>query len=304
MSMTRREFLPALAGAVLFSAQGQDAAKPRHVVPAWGAAPVKCVGHRGDYPDAPEGSAAAYANAVARGSDILKLDLQQTKDGVPVLSHDPGLGRTMGWPTLIRDRTLAEIRRHVYLPAGGHADERIVTVEEGLAYAKRIPELWLDFKYYDADFLERVLRLVAQAGIETDRVMCATYTRSALEHMQARHPEIRRVSHVTITRDEKDGRLRNSFSKDVCADMETDMVRSLLAYRDRLGLWGVNIIAHKAMTPEFVRRVKAGGLWFSLALVHTAKAARAYAPLKPDCVVTRDVRTIRPIFDAARRAES
>lgn len=303
MTTTRRAFIPALAGFSVLPAWAArvPSGAELHAIPAWGAAPVLCVGHRGDYPDAPEGSAAAYANAVSRGADILKLDLQLTKDGVPVLSHDPGLGRTMGWPVLIRDRTLEEIRRHVFLPVGGHSGERIVTVEEGLGYAKRIPQLWLDFKYYDPEFLERVLRLVAAAGIGRERVMCATYTRKALEHVRARHPDIRRVGHVTITRDGKDGPFGNSFSKDACADMENEMVRSLLAYRDRLGLWGVNVIAHPAMTPEFVRRVKAGGLWFSLALVHTEKAARKYAPLRPDCVVTRDVRTVRPIFDAVRR---
>ena len=304
MMMTRRDLLPALAGlpltAMLSGCFGLAGAATSRRIPAWGAEPVKCVGHRGDYPDAPEGSAAAYANAVARGSDILKLDLQLTKDGVPVLSHDPGLVRTMGWDVRIRDVTLEEIRRHVYLPVGGHADERIVTVEEGLAYARRVPELWLDFKYYDPGFLERVLGLVKSAGIDEDRVMCATYTRKALEHMKARHPDIRRVSHVTVRRDPASGMLRNSFGGDVCRDMENDMVASVLRYRDALDLWGVNIIAHPAMTPAFVRRVKEGGLWFSLALVHTETAARRYASLRPDCVVTRDVRTVRPIFDAAR----
>lgn len=260
---------------------------------------VKCVGHRGDYPDAPEGSHPAYSNAVVRGCDILKLDLQETKDGIPVLSHDPTLTRTMGWSTNITRVTYAEILQHEFKPVGGHEHEKLVSVKEGLAYARQIPEVWLDFKYFKTNFCENVLQLVQEAGISDDRVMCATYNRQALQYMKDKHPGIRRVSHVTLY--ETNGVFKASFgTKSVCRDLENDMVREILAYRDQLGLYGVNIIAHRAMTPGFIERLKAEGLWFSLALVHTEKAAKFYAPLRPDCVVTRDVRTIRPIFDAAR----
>lgn len=278
----------------MFFACGGDLAH----VSAWGAAPVKCVGHRGDYPDAPEGSRPAYANSVARGSDILKLDLQETKDGVPVLSHDPSLKRTMGWDKMIRKATYEEILQHEFKPVGGHEHEKIVTVKEGLVYGSQIPEIWLDFKYFQTNFCENVLALVKAAGISEDRVMCATYTQSALQYMQDRHPNIRRVSHVTLY--QTNGVFNASFGAKGCKDLENDMVREILAYRDRLGLYGVNIIAHPAMTPTFVQRLKEAGLWYSLALVHSAKAATKYAPLKPDCVVTRDVRVIRPIFDAVR----
>ena len=46
------------------------------------AGPVKYIAHRGDYVDAPEGTAAAYRFAVERHYDIMKMDVQKTKDGL------------------------------------------------------------------------------------------------------------------------------------------------------------------------------------------------------------------------------
>ena len=37
----------------------------------------------------PEASKAAYSNAVATACDVVKLDVQRTRDGVIVMSHDP-----------------------------------------------------------------------------------------------------------------------------------------------------------------------------------------------------------------------
>lgn len=293
--MNMKSLLAALAAASLLAGCVSEHADGRKEV----ALPtsVKCVGHRGDYPDAPEGSRPAYSNAVVRGCDILKLDLQETRDGVPVLSHDATLARTMGWSTNISAVTYADILKHTFKPVGGHAKETIVTVEEGLRYAKNVPETWLDFKHFDPAFCEKVLDLVAEAGIVDDRVMCATYSRRALAYLKEKHPKFRRVGHMDFAK-AKDGAVRPSFDRAAACRGEDEVVKAILAYRDELGLWGVNICAGPVVTPSLVRRLRLEGLWVSVALVHTAEAARTYAPAKPNCVVTRDVRTVRPIFDA------
>ena len=281
-----------------------------HVFAAQGDAQhgIKYVAHRGDYPDVPEGSMAAYSNAVTRGSEIVKLDVHPSKDGVIVLSHDPSFKRTMGWNVKIADVTWDEIQRHTYLFKGRPTTERAVSLPEALKVVKGLPEFWIDFKHFDPDFAERVLAEFAKADIDTRRIMVATYTQPALRYMKDRHPGIRRIGHMDFCR--RDGKWSPSFlrKKGVlyapAAKGETfapEVAAGILAYAKEMGLWGVNTCSNPhVITKGLVAELKKNGLWVSIALIHDANNARAFSGFGNDCVVTRDRRTVKPIMDAGR----
>ena len=265
------------------------------------------VAHRGDYADCPEGCRRAYSNAVARANDIVKLDVNPSRDGVTIMSHDRGFRRTMGWDVRIGDVDYAEILRHEFLPKGGCAHERVVTLPEALAIVRSVPEFWVDFKTFNPAFCEQVLRQFDEARIDHGRIMCATYTIKALEYLKARHPEIRRVGHM-------DFQLKNdswapSFDRgNLCAPAKDgepcsrELLQAIRDYARRLDLWGVNMCSDpKAVTPGLVRELKKSGLWVSIALIHTDSQARTFAHHGHDCVVTRDVRTVRPIMAAGAK---
>ncbi|MBW9210212.1 glycerophosphodiester phosphodiesterase [Mumia sp. zg.B21] len=54
----------------------------------------RVVAHRGAHAVAPENTLAAVAAAVAIGVDAVEIDVQSTRDGTPVVVHDPTLART------------------------------------------------------------------------------------------------------------------------------------------------------------------------------------------------------------------
>lgn len=115
------------------------------------------VAHRGASAYAPEHSLAAYELALRQGAEYIEQDVDLTKDGVLVCSHDPSLERTtnveevfpdrftevtVGGKTVktwfIEDFTLAEIKR---LDAGSwfdpkFEDSRIVTFQEAIDLIK------------------------------------------------------------------------------------------------------------------------------------------------------------------------
>ncbi|MBR3086708.1 MAG: cellulase family glycosylhydrolase [Kiritimatiellae bacterium] len=272
---------------------------------------IKCVAHRGDYPDAPEHSMAAYRNAVERGSEVLKLDVHPSRDGVIVLSHDPTFKRTMGWDVRIRDVTWDEIRRHTYLLGGQPTQERAVSLPEALEVVKSIPEFWIDFKSFDPDFAERVLATFAQFGIGQDRLMVATYNGDALQYFRKAHPSIRRIVHIDFC--EQDGKWSLSFERHLgilcrkAADGEPyspEVAEHILECARTLDLWGVNLCAvPQVVTPGLVARLHGEGLAVSLALVHDAATARVFANHGGDFVVTRDRRVVAPIICAGQRKE-
>ncbi len=272
---------------------------------------IKCVAHRGDYPDAPEHSMAAYRNAVERGSEVLKLDVHPSRDGVIVLSHDPTFKRTMGWDAKIREHDWAEIRRHTYLLGGQPTRERAVSLPEALEVVKSIPEFWIDFKSFDPDFAERVLATFAQFGIGQDRLMVATYNGDALQYFRKAHPSIRRIAHIDFC--EQDGKWSLSFERHLgilcrkAADGEPyspEVAEHILECARTLDLWGVNLCAvPQVVTPRLVARLHGEGLAVSLALVHDAATARVFANHGGDFVVTRDRRVVAPIICAGQKKE-
>lgn len=245
----------------------------------------RLVAHRGASDlTMPEASRPAYRNAVTSGSDIVKLDLQRTKDGVIVMGHDPTLKRNMGWDVCIADVDYAEIlEKGTFIAKGGYAQEKILRLDEALDIVKPVPEFWIDFKAFDPDFAERVLKAFQKAGIDESRIMVATFSKPALEHFQSRHPNIRRVGHIFLKR-QADGSWKGNAGKGKTLE---DMMASVLRYRDQLGLFGVNMPVSQGQTrPQDVEFLRKNGLWVSLWFVQDAKSAAAYRTCGADAFVT------------------
>lgn len=225
----------------------------------------------------PEASRPAYSNAVVLANDIVKLDLQETKDGVIVMGHDPTLKRNMGWDKKIVDLTYAEIlAQGTFKAKGGYAHEKIVRLDEALAIVKPAPEFWIDFKRFTPDFAEKVLTEFRKAGIDESRIMIATFTRPALAYFQQKHPAIRRVGHIGEKADQGGRRQRSRLSR---------QVRPL--GREHAG-------RAKATKPEDVKALRANGLWVSLWFVQDAATAASYRGAEPDAFVTDHVSVVRP----------
>lgn len=224
----------------------------------------------------PEASLPAYSNAVEQAMDIVKLDLQKTKDGVIVMSHDPTLARLMGWPVAFKDVTYAEIveKGRFLGKKKKPTDLTIVRLDEALAIVKPLPEFWIDFKHFDPDFAERVLAEFDKVGIARSRIMVATFSVPALKYFQAKHPEIRRVGHIGAQKGEE-----------------------LYAYCEELGLWGVNMPVlqklQRQTTREEIRELKKRGLWVSLWFVQNRKMEELYRGAGMDAYVTDHVSRVR-----------
>ncbi|XP_006811825.1 glycerophosphodiester phosphodiesterase 1-like [Saccoglossus kowalevskii] len=95
---------------------------------------VLVIAHRGGGHDAPENTIAAIREAKKNGADGVELDLEFTKDGVPILLHDSTVDRTTNGSGNINSFTFEEVRK---LDASyGHrlsatlGNEQIPTLEE------------------------------------------------------------------------------------------------------------------------------------------------------------------------------
>jgi glycerophosphoryl diester phosphodiesterase len=69
------------------------------------------IAHRGASAEKPENTLASFRRALALRADGLELDVQTTRDGVPVVFHDATLHRLTGTPGRLTARTWRELKK-------------------------------------------------------------------------------------------------------------------------------------------------------------------------------------------------
>ncbi len=150
-------------------------------------------GHRGASGEAPENTLIAFERALAEGASILETDVHITRDGEPVIAHDPDVARTTEGRGRIAELGLDELRRldagHRFSPDGGKshpyrgAGIRIPTLREVF---EALPDarLNLEVKVNDPRLVEGVVRAVADFG-RADRTLVAAAEDDTLAALRA-----------------------------------------------------------------------------------------------------------------------
>lgn len=92
---------------------------------------IKALAHRGYPIKYPENTIASYQAALNLGFTHVELDVQLSKDGIPVLMHDSTIDRTTNGRGMVKDYTLEELRSFIV-----GEKEKIPTLEEALLFAK------------------------------------------------------------------------------------------------------------------------------------------------------------------------
>lgn len=97
---------------------------------------TKIYGHRGASQYAPENSMEAFQMAYEMGADGIELDVQMTRDGYLVVTHDEEISRVSDGSGYVKDFSLEEIRRFQFNKTHTeYKDVRIPVLEEVLEWA-------------------------------------------------------------------------------------------------------------------------------------------------------------------------
>lgn len=152
--------------------------------------------HRGYSSDYPENTMPAFEAAVDAGADWIELDVQQTADGVIIISHDENLYRTTGRDINIWETDYETIRG---LDAGSFKGEEfagvtLCTLAEVMEAFRGRVHLNIELKPtgYETGFVEQVIDLIHEYGYEEDCVV-ASMSYSVLREAKEYDEEIRTV---------------------------------------------------------------------------------------------------------------
>jgi glycerophosphoryl diester phosphodiesterase len=73
--------------------------------------PPLAIGHRGCAGEAPENTLASFERGRADGAVVIETDVHLTRDGVPVLLHDPDVARVTDGRGPVRDLDWSDVAR-------------------------------------------------------------------------------------------------------------------------------------------------------------------------------------------------
>ncbi len=139
-----------------------------------GAAPI-ITAHRGFSAAAPENTLPAFQLAIDQGCERAELDVQMTKDGVVMVTHDANLRRCTGRNQNIYDMTYEEVRK---LDAGRwfgqkYAGTKVPTLEEVLRLCKDKIQLNIEIKPNAStpELEAETIRIIHENDFENDCVI-------------------------------------------------------------------------------------------------------------------------------------
>ena len=126
------------------------------------------IAHRGNRAQKPENTIEAFLSAIELGADAVEFDVRMSRDGVPVVMHDPTLDRTTSGHGKVANYSLADLRT---VDAGARSSHggraRIPTLEEALD-AVRNTSLIIEVKERGAT--DATMQLVERFGAK-ERVL-------------------------------------------------------------------------------------------------------------------------------------
>ena len=156
---------------------------------------VHVIAHRGNSSEAPENTLAAFYQAIDLGVDFIELDVHLSNEGIPIVIHDPVLGRTTNYhsPHSIRDLNLVEIK---CLDAGSwfnmiYTKERVPTLEEVLDLPFGTTGIMIEIKNESAESYElaNAVADVLEKKQPSNPIFVGSISPEVLQHIRTRIPE-------------------------------------------------------------------------------------------------------------------
>jgi glycerophosphoryl diester phosphodiesterase len=151
-------------------------------------------GHRGNADECPENTLVSFRSAIELGVDVIELDVHRSEDGGLPVIHDHLLDRTTDGSGLVRDHTMAELKR---FDAGSWKDrrfagERIPSLEEVLALARGQVGVAIEIKNLPLPYAgieEAVVKAVRNANMIED-VVVISFDHRCIKRVAELEPEI------------------------------------------------------------------------------------------------------------------
>lgn len=186
---------------------------------------MKIFAHRGFSGRYPQNTMLAFQKALESGCDGIELDVQLTKDGVPVIIHDEYLDDLTDFKGFVRDYTYEQLKK---CNAAGKYNETygfcpIPTFQEYCEWVKQT-ELVTNVEikssvYYYEDIEEKVMALIERYGL-ADRIILSSFNHLSAVRCKELHPGLEGLTEQKVENCHRHGVKVNVWTVNGMEDLE------------------------------------------------------------------------------------
>jgi glycerophosphoryl diester phosphodiesterase len=204
------------------------------------------LGHRGAPLEATENTLRSLQLALDRGADGVEIDVQRSRDGTPVVVHDPTLERTMGVAGHVAELDWPAIQR---LTAA-----RVPSFEQVAAWAAA-SDAWLNVELKTTGVEREVVRLVRDTGRRA-RTFLSSFDPTIVRRVVEEAPDVPAFLLTECWDAGARAAFGTSGASGVCLRHEAASAAAL----DELSAAGVPVVAWTVNSPQRVAELLAAGV--------------------------------------------
>lgn len=239
---------------------------------------IMLVAHRGGAGLAPENTLAAFNIGLEQGADALEFDVHLSRDGVPVVIHDPFLARTTNVPGEVGNLNLEELKAldasARYFGPGLWGPQKIPTLDEVLELVKGRAQVQVEIKL-KADgsrypgIEEAVLSALNRHGMLENSIILS-FDFPTLQTIKALHPSMKTCALIST-------RYLSQMGN-----------RGPLSVSEELAKLGVDYVGvnERYMSPELYTSLRQQGLKVGVWTVNSEERMRYFSEMGVDFITT------------------
>ena len=155
---------------------------------------TKVIAHRGASGYAPENTLEAFLLAIEQGADGIELDVQLSRDGIPVVIHDETIDRVTDRTGYVKDYTLQELKELTVLKDRfpQYSQSKIPTLKEVLEAVKSSGiQVNIELKtgiYWYPDIEKKVAEIVEETGMK-DKIIYSSFNHYSVQRIKEIVPD-------------------------------------------------------------------------------------------------------------------
>ncbi len=150
------------------------------------------VAHRGASREAPENTIPAFKLAWKQGTDAIEGDFRLTKDGNIVCIHDGNTENVSNTNLVVREATLAELRK---LDVGAHHGKAfkgttIPTIAEVFSTIPEQKTIYIEIKC-GVEIIPALLEEINKSGLNRSQIVVICFNKKVIQKLKTQSPELK-----------------------------------------------------------------------------------------------------------------
>ena len=152
---------------------------------------MKRIIHRANGGAYPENTLEALEEMTQADAEGIEIDIQLSKDNIPMVYHDPHLGRLTGRDSLLRELSVTELKSLKVISKSSDKSGTIPTLDEAIRIVKGKKQFYIELKKGDSDKIAESVLNVLKERLSTDSFTLSSFDPKLIQAVKAKNENVR-----------------------------------------------------------------------------------------------------------------